>query len=125
MLDSYVRELRKCRNLVVQITSTINLLNAVTNKYNDLSNAILLNYTIDEEKAPINKQIDSSKQNISQISNHLKSVTIPKINNGIVHNFTNDILSDNLLYDVLSFSNTFFKTVSIININNAESIVVA
>lgn len=85
MLDSYVRELRKCRNLVVQITSTINLLNAVTNKYNDLSNAILLNYTIDEEKAPINKQIDSSKQNISQISNHLKSVTIPKINNRIVY----------------------------------------
>lgn len=85
MLDSYVRELRKCRNLIVQITSTINLLNAVTNKYNDLSNAILLNYTIDEEKAPINKQIDSSKQNISQISNHLKSVTIPKINNRIVY----------------------------------------
>ena len=85
MLDSYVRELRKCRNLVVQITSTINLLNAVTNKYNDLSNAILLNYTIDEIKEAINKQIDSSKQNISQISNHLKSVTIPKINNRIVY----------------------------------------
>lgn len=85
MLDSYVRELRKCRNLVAQITNTMNLLDAMANKYNDLSNAILLNYTIDEEKTPINKQIDSSKQNISQISNHLKSVTISKINNRIVY----------------------------------------
>ncbi len=80
MLEALIAELECCKRLLVQVTGTIGVLNSTSGQYSEMSGKLALDYTVDDERTPVNEKVDRAEEKIRKISAHLSGVTIPKIN---------------------------------------------